>query len=83
MVTRSGAGRGLRSFRLTDVPQGIRSAALDNLLRTEGSSDGMLVPSFSLSERIALGIAADRPSDRVYWVSAEAWEKASKKRSWR
>lgn len=83
MATPHRAGGGLRSFRLSEVPEGVRSAALDNLLRTDGSSDGMLVASFTLSERLALGFAAERPSDRVYWVSQAAWDKATRKRLWR
>jgi hypothetical protein len=73
----------LKAFRLSDVPETVRLRALDVLLATEGSKDGMLVASGSLSERLQLGFAAERPSDRVYWVSASAWEKAARRREWK
>ena len=84
MAVRSGSGRrGLRSFRLNEIPEAVRLDALDKLLRTEGSTDGMLLPSRSLHERLSLGAAAHRPSGRVYWISEKAWEKATRKRLWR
>lgn len=76
MGVRSGSERvALRSFRLSDVPEGIRLRALDNLLRTDGTRNGMMVATYTLSDRIALAIAAERPSDRVYWVSATAYDR--------
>lgn len=80
MATRSGPGRGLRGFRLSDVPEDLRLRALDKLLKTDGSADGMLLASESFTDRVALGIAATRPSDRVYWVSKTAWDRAVKPR---
>lgn len=81
MATRSGPGRGsLRSVRLGDVPEVVRLTALDKLLRTPGSKDGTLMPSFTLPERLALGAAAHRPSDRVYWVSEKAYARVFKER---
>jgi hypothetical protein len=62
MATRSGPGRGLRGFRLSDVPETVRLRALEKLLRTPGSVDGMLLPTPSFADRIALGVAATRPS---------------------
>jgi hypothetical protein len=76
MGVRSGPERvQLRSFRLSEVPEPTRLRALDNLLTTEGSKNGMLVPTFSLADRIALAVAAERPSDRIYWVSATAYDR--------
>jgi hypothetical protein len=76
MGVRSGSERvALRSFRLGDVPESVRLRVLDSLLRTPGTKDGMMVASVSLADRVALGIAAERPSDRVYWVSATAYDR--------
>lgn len=77
----SEAGRGLRSVRLGEVPIAARLAALDKLLRTPGTRDGLLVESRTLLERIALGAAAHRPSDRVYWISAKAYDRVFRERS--
>ena len=73
-------GRRLKSFRLGDVSEEARLRALDKLLKTKGSSDGMLVASWTFTDRLALGLAARQPSDRVYWVSQEAWERVTKGR---
>lgn len=66
---------GLRGFRLAEVPERVRLAAYDKLLMTAGSKDGTLVRSSELVERAALSVAAVSPSDRVYWVSREAWDR--------
>jgi hypothetical protein len=78
MAVRSGPGRALRAVRLSEVPEQLRLRALDSLLRTPGTKDGMLVPSYSLTDRLALGAAAHRPSDKVYWVSEKAYSKVMK-----
>lgn len=75
MGVHAGPGRGLRSVRLSDVPEGIRLRALDKLLKTSGTQNGMLVPSQSLTDRLALGAAATHPSDRIYWVSKTAYDR--------
>jgi len=84
MGVRSGPERvALRSFRLGEVPESTRHRALDKLLRTHGTQNGMLVASYSLADRVALAIAAERPSDRVYWVSAAAYDRVFGKRGQR
>lgn len=77
------SGRRLKSFRLADIPYGVRLDAYDKLIKTDGSKDGVLVASRSLSEQVALGIAAEDPSERVYWVPLDAWESATRSRTWR
>jgi hypothetical protein len=78
------AKRRLRAFRLSDVPEPIRLRAKESLLKTVGgSTDGMIVVSVNFSERLAIGIAAERPSERVYWISEAAWARESKKATWR
>lgn len=72
-MSASPAGR-LVGVRLTEVPEPVRFRALNNLLKTDGSLDGMLIASRSISERIALGVAAASPSDRVYWIPRDAWD---------
>lgn len=80
MATRSGTGRGLRCVRLSEVPESVRFRALDKLLVTPGSSDGMLVPTLGFADRVALGAAAANPSERPYWISRAAYERVMGKR---
>ncbi len=77
---RKAEGRRLKSFRLSDVPLGLRLAAKEKLLKTNGSADGMLVASLSFADRLKVGLAAEQPSPRVYWVSQRAWDKAMRSR---
>ena len=63
---------GLVSFRLGDLPEEIRLRAKDRLLR---GADPKLPNLDSLADRVAVGIAAERPSDRVYWIPKPAWER--------
>lgn len=80
MATRSGPERRLKGFRLADVPEGVRLSALDKLLKTPGSKDGLLLATVTFADRIALGVAATKPSDTVYWVSRSAWDRVMKPR---
>lgn len=73
----------LKGFRLADIPKGVRLDAYDKLIKTEGSKDGLLVTSRTLSEKVDLGLAAEVPSERVCWVTLEAWERVAKSRRWR
>jgi predicted oxidoreductase (fatty acid repression mutant protein) len=77
------SGGRLKSVRLSDIPYGVRLDAYDKLIKTQGSKDGILVASWSLSEQVALGIAAEQPSEQVYWVPLDAWESAVRSRAWR
>lgn len=79
-MSTSPEGRRLKGFRLADVPLRVRQDAYDRLLKTNGSADGTLVRSDSPAEFLALGLAAEDPSDRVYWVSSEAWERVMRSR---
>ncbi len=63
-------GRGLRSFRLADVPEHLRLRGKDVAMRRCDSP----------FERVAIAVAAERPSSRVYWIPAEAWERVMKQR---
>lgn len=64
-------GRRLKVFRLSDVPENIRLSA-----RVIAERDFCTSPL----ECVMVGVAADHPSDKVYAVSLEAWEKAMRKR---
>lgn len=80
-------GRGLKAFRLSDIPYPIRKRAAkialaqsDRALPDEQAGYGGLLarlttPGASPAMRQAIERAAERPSDRVYYVRAEAWEK--------
>lgn len=84
MLGTSPTGRRLKGFRLADIPEGVRRDAYDKLIKTvDGSKDGLIVASRSLSEQVALGIAAEAPSERVYWVTQEAWERATRSLPWK
>lgn len=39
--------------------------------------------SRSIVDRYELGVAAASPSDQIYWISEEAYETASSKRTWK
>jgi hypothetical protein len=71
MVAPSGRG-GLVSFRLGDVPEEVRLRALERLLR---GADPKLPAAISFSDRVQLGLVAERPSDRVYWIPRPAYER--------
>lgn len=76
MSVSSQAGRqGLKAFRLAEVPEGIRLRAKERLLRTPGTAHGLLMATADPLARLAIGAAAERPSERVYWISREAWER--------
>lgn len=72
VVSRS-EGRGLRSFRLSDVPFSVRYRAYERLLPD----------CENLRDQIALGIAVNSPSDKVYFVPQDVWERESRKQTWR
>ena len=72
----------LVGFRLSDVPEPVRLSAKDKLLRAEGR-DLMVAVTRTFEERLAIGLAAEQPSDRVYWITREAWDRARQKRAWR
>lgn len=59
-----GGGR-LRAFRLSEVPPGLRERHANRLIK---QSDSPI-------ERMHLGFAAHRPTERVYMVSREAWDR--------
>lgn len=58
-------GAVLKAFRLSEVPPDIRERGKAVALKREDS----------FTERLKIGLAAERPSDRVYWISRTAWEK--------
>lgn len=60
-------GGGLQPFRLGDVPEGIRLRGKEVALRREDSP----------LERLRIGMAAENPSPRVYWISRAAWERVT------
>lgn len=61
---------GLTPFRLTDLPETIRQRGKDVALRAEDN----------VMERVRIGIAAERPSDRIYWVPTHAYERVMRRR---
>lgn len=65
-------GGGLRAFRLGDIPEPVRLRALERLL---SGRDPKLPPVVSFSDRVSLGLVAETPSDRVYWIPRPAWER--------
>lgn len=61
-------GRGLKAFRLSDIYQidpGILQRAKAVALKREDS----------FMERVKIGMAAENPSQTVYWIPREAWER--------
>lgn len=75
-------GRRLKAFRLSEVDIVLRRRAMEAILRTPGSADGMLVAAPNkLGDRLAIGFAVENPSDRVYWVSQAAWDRVMKRRA--
>jgi hypothetical protein len=81
----SSEGRALRAFRLSEVPINIRTRAAaiasmrsDLALRDDQAGYGGLLAKLAaqpdMHERRALLRAAKHPSDRVYWITAKAWE---------
>jgi hypothetical protein len=69
--TPSSVGRtGLKAFRLSDVDPGIRERAKSLALKREDS----------FVERVKIGLAAEQPSDRVYWIPRPAWDRVMGKR---
>jgi hypothetical protein len=72
LVSRS-EGQGLQSFRLSDVPFSVRYRAYERCLKD----------CDSLRDQIALGIAVNSPSDKVYFVPAKVWDRESRKQTWR
>lgn len=61
-------GRGLRPFRLSDLPMKIRKRGVDIAIkRTNG-----------FYESLEIARVAEHPSDRVYYVSREAWDRVMK-----
>lgn len=67
-------GRHLVSFRLADLPETIRQRGKDVALRRA------LRAGDSPFDRFAIGMAADVPSDTVYWVSRAAWDRVMRRR---
>lgn len=59
-----GGGR-LRVFRLAEVPLKIRQRHASHLIRTAPT----------MVDRMKVGLAIQDPTDRVYAVSREAWER--------
>jgi hypothetical protein len=86
-LSTEGRAHRLRAFRLSEIPYDIRKRALsialgqsDRALPDEQSGYGGLlaklsVPAPSFNQRKALELAAERPSERVYFVTVKAWEK--------
>lgn len=68
--------RGLTPFRLSDVPETVRrryGMKLADIAQESADAWGM----------IQMTRAIDTPSDRVYWIPTEAWQRESAKRTWR
>lgn len=85
MSVSSQEGRRLQAFRLSQVPLEIRlraakRAARGPSLASEARPEDKLFASL-LDLRLERGdddaivVAAKRPSERVYWISAAAWER--------
>lgn len=70
-------GRRLVSFRLGQIPEHVRTRAMEKLLR---GADRTLPPVVGYAERIALGVAVQDPSERVYWIPREAWDRVMAKK---
>ena len=73
-MSTSPRGGALVAFRLADIPIEIRLRAKDRLLRASGATD-YLPTTDSPIERVRIGIAAETPSDRLYWIRRERWER--------
>lgn len=55
----------LKGFRLSDVPEKLRQRAADHLIRREDD----------FVKRLQIGAAARQPSNRLYFVPVQAWER--------
>lgn len=71
--------RRMVSFRLSDIPQEIRQKAVERYAKqmAEDSTDN---PLRALGDVALVKRAAALPSDRVYWVTAEAWDRVMGRR---
>jgi hypothetical protein len=58
-------GRRLISFRLSDLPERVLLHGKDVAMRREDSP----------FKRLEIAQAAERPSEHVYWVPRDAWER--------
>lgn len=72
----NGGAKGLKSFRLSEVPYDIRVAAADALIDTVASvlKAAELTEIRSPVERADLMMAATFPSDELHWISRAGWE---------
>lgn len=75
-LPRTEGRRGLVPFRLSDVPISIRRVAANHLIRVAHESADPW-------SAITLTRAAETPSDRVYWIPAQAYDDVRSKRAWR
>ncbi len=64
---------GLKAVRLSDIAKtdpGLLERAKNIAMKREDS----------FTERLKIGLAAERPSDAVYWVPRPAWDRVMGKR---
>jgi hypothetical protein len=65
MSTSPRPGGSLRAFRLAEIPEPIRQRGKSRAILHEDN----------VIERLRIGLAAERPSDRIYWIPRTAWDK--------
>lgn len=67
--------RGLTAFRLSSIPLAVRKDVGHRLVRA-ASDDG------ALADAVALTRAIEDPSETVYWVPTDAYERARARARW-
>ena len=67
-MSTSPQGRRLVGFRLCDLSPVLLARGKEVAMRNEDS----------FVERLKIGLAAENPSTKVYWISAKAWNKTTK-----
>lgn len=90
MSVSSREGRRLKAFRLSDVPIETRRRAAKKVARGPATSDRRPAEDKLFATLLdlrgpgddAVLEAAERPSERVYWISAAAWEQATRSSAW-
>lgn len=72
----AGAGT-LKAFRLSDLPAQVLEYGVSEFERIEVAL-GVGSPLDAVSEMVDIQRAAERPSDRVYYIPVEAWVKVGR-----
>lgn len=72
------AVEGLVSFRLSDLPPNVREWGWSEYVAGRVNGSGELSPR-EIAWSVDVRLAAERPSDRVYWIPAGAYTKLLRK----